>query len=172
MMTSDFGWKGNDAPPVQAARTLRSRTTGALLGGGRTSLAVARDHPLAKRNAVDVEELADHRVLRFENLPQELSEAVAPSQTPGGRPIPGTRSPIGDHALLELPVRIARSEIVFPTVPSAAAYMGDSDLAFVPIKGMPPIRSALVWLRPAREPKLREFIRVAREVLGRAKTGS
>jgi DNA-binding transcriptional LysR family regulator len=135
-------------------------------------LAVARGHPLARRDAVDVEELADHRVLRFENLPQELSEAVAPSRTPGGRPIPGTRSPIGDHAILELPVRLARSEIVFPTVPSAAAYMGGSDLVFVPIKGMPPIRSALVWRRPAREPKLREFIRVAREVLGRAKTGS
>jgi DNA-binding transcriptional LysR family regulator len=135
-------------------------------------LAVARGHPLAKRDAVDVEELADHRVLRFENLPKELSEAVAPSRTPRGRRIPGTRSPIGDHAILELPVRVARSEIVFPTVPSAAAYMGESDLAFVPITGMPPLRSALVWRRPARDPKLREFIRVAREVLGRAKTGS
>jgi DNA-binding transcriptional LysR family regulator len=135
-------------------------------------LAVARDHPLAKRDAVDVEELADHRVLRFENLPRELSEAVAPSRTPAGRPIPGAKMPIGDHALLELPVRIARSEVVFPTVPSAAAYMGESDLVFVQIKGLPPIRSALVWRRPARDPKLREFIRVAREVLGRAKPGS
>jgi DNA-binding transcriptional LysR family regulator len=135
-------------------------------------LALARDHPLAKRDAVDVEELADHRILRFEDLPQELREAVAPSRTPGGRPIPATRTASGEHALLELPVRLARSELVFPTVPSAAAYMGAPDLVFVPIKGMPPIRSALVWRRPARDPKLREFIRVAREVLGRAKTGA
>jgi DNA-binding transcriptional LysR family regulator len=134
-------------------------------------LAMARDHPLAKRDAVDVEELADHRILRFENLPQELREAVAPSRTPGGRPVPRTKIPIGERALLELPVRLARSDIVFPTVPSAAAYMGEPDLVFVPIKGMPPIRSALVWRRPARDPKLREFIRVAREVLGRAKPG-
>jgi DNA-binding transcriptional LysR family regulator len=135
-------------------------------------LAVARDHSLAKRDAVDVEELADHRTLRFEDLPQELRDAVAPSRTPGGRPIPATRTPSGEHALLELPVRLARSELVFPTVPSAATYMGERDLVFVPIKGMPPIRSALVWRRPARDPKLREFIRVAREVLGRANTGS
>jgi DNA-binding transcriptional LysR family regulator len=135
-------------------------------------LAVARDHPLAKRDAVDVEELADHRIFRFENWPQELREAVAPSRTPSGRRIPGTRIPIGERALLELPVRLARSEIVLPTVASAAAYMGEPDLAVVPIKGMPPLRSALVWRRPARDPKLREFIRVAREVLGRAKTGS
>jgi DNA-binding transcriptional LysR family regulator len=43
--------------------------------------------------------------------------------------------------------------------------MGELDLAFVPIEGMPPLRSALVWRRPARDPKLRAFIRVAREVL-------
>jgi hypothetical protein len=30
---------------------------------------------------------------------------------------------------------------------------------------MPPLRSALVWRRPARDPKLREFIGVARAVL-------
>jgi hypothetical protein len=30
---------------------------------------------------------------------------------------------------------------------------------------MPPLRSALVWRRPARDPKLRAFIRVAREIL-------
>ncbi len=135
-------------------------------------LAMAREHPLAKRDAVDVEDLADHRILRFENLPQDLGEAVAPSRTPGGRPIPETKIRIGERTLLDLPVRLARSEAVFPTVPSAAAYMGEPDLVFVPIKGMPPLRSALVWRRPARDPKLREFIRVTRGVLGRAHTGS
>jgi hypothetical protein len=46
---------------------------------------------------------------------------------------------------------------------SAASYMGD--LTFVPITGMPELRSALVWRRPACDPKLRAFIRVARDVL-------
>jgi DNA-binding transcriptional LysR family regulator len=128
-------------------------------------LAVARDHPLANRDSVDVEELADHRVLRFDSLPKELHENIVPFRTPGGRPIPYTRIPVGDQAILELPLRVARGEGVLPTVPSAAPYMGDLDLVFVPMTGIPRLRSALVWRRPARDPKLRAFIRVAREVL-------
>jgi DNA-binding transcriptional LysR family regulator len=128
-------------------------------------LAVANDHPLAERETVDVEELADHQVARVVGKwPKELRETVTPSRTPKGRPIRGTRIGEGDHALLDLPVRVARGEVIFPTVPSAIPYMGGLDLAFIPIKGMAPLRSALVWRRPARDPKLRAFIRVAREV--------
>ena len=128
-------------------------------------LAVAHDHPLAGRDTVDVEELADHRVVRYDNWPTELREAAVPSRTPKGRPIHGTAVGVGDRALLGLPVRVARGEFVFPTVESATPYMGEFDLAFVPITGMAPLRSALVWRRPARDPRLRAFIRVARDLL-------
>jgi DNA-binding transcriptional LysR family regulator len=127
-------------------------------------LAVAQDHPLAERDAVDFEELADHRIVRFDRGPKELREAVTPSRTPKGRPIRGGWVGEDERAVLDLPVRIARSDLAFPTVPSAIPYMGELDLAFVPIKGMPQLRSALVWRRPARDPKLRAFIRVARDV--------
>jgi DNA-binding transcriptional LysR family regulator len=127
-------------------------------------LAVARDHPLAERDTVDVEELADHRIVRLDSGPKELRETVTPSQTPKGRPIPGTRVGDGDRTVLDIPVRIARSDLAFPTVASAIPYMGELDLAFVPLTGMPPLRSALVWRRPARDPKLRAFIRVARDI--------
>jgi DNA-binding transcriptional LysR family regulator len=128
-------------------------------------LAVARDHPLADRETVDVEELADHRVARFVgDWPKELRETVTPSRTPKGRPIRGSRIGESDYTVLDLPVHIARSDLAFPTVASAIPYMGELDLAFVPIKGMAPLRSALVWRRPARDPKLRAFIRVARDI--------
>jgi DNA-binding transcriptional LysR family regulator len=127
-------------------------------------LAVAREHPLAERETVDVEELADHRVVRFDSGPKELREAVTPPRTPKGRPIRGTGVGEGDRNVLDIPVRIARSDLVFPTVASAIPYMGELDLAFVPIKGMAPLRSALVWRRPARDPKLRAFVRVARDI--------
>jgi hypothetical protein len=130
------------------------------------ALAVAHDHPLAERDTVDVEELADHPVLRLDDdWPKELREAVVPSRTPGGRPVNGPRAGAGDRAFLDLPVRVARGEFVLPTVASAAPYMGALDLVFIPITGMEPLRSALVWRRPARDPKLRAFIRVARDVL-------
>jgi hypothetical protein len=131
-------------------------------------LAVGRDHPLAERESVDVEELADHHVLRFDNWPRELMEAVAPFRTPDGRPIPATRIPVGRRTVVDVSVRLARGEFVFPTIASARPYLGELDLAFVPLTGMPPLRSALVWRRPARDPKLRAFIRVAREILKRA----
>lgn len=126
-------------------------------------LAVAGDHPLASRVSIDVEELAAHRVARIDSWPKELREAVVPTMTPQGRPIRGTR--VGAADLLDLPVRVARREFVLPTVASAAPYMGGNSLAFIPITGMKPLRSALVWRRPARDPKLRAFVRIARDVL-------
>jgi DNA-binding transcriptional LysR family regulator len=128
-------------------------------------LAVARDHPLAGRDAIDVEELAEQRLPRFEGWPKELAEAVVPVQTPSGRPIAGARVRVGERAIVDVSFRIARGEFVFPTVASAAPLMGAFDLVFVPITGMAQLRSALVWLRPARDPKLREFLGVAREFL-------
>jgi DNA-binding transcriptional LysR family regulator len=130
-------------------------------------LAVAGGHPLAGRDSVDVEELSDAPVVRFDNWPEELHQALFPLRTPAGRPIEGRRIPVGERALFGLAVRVARGEIVFPTVPSAVPHMGELDLAFVPITGMPLFRSALVWRRPARDPKLRAFVRVARDVLKR-----
>jgi DNA-binding transcriptional LysR family regulator len=129
-------------------------------------LAMAPDHPLAARETVDVEELAELRVLRFDNWPKELHEVVVPSRTPSGRSIPSVRIPLGRRTIVDVSVRIARGEFVFPTVASAPGYLGDLDLAFVPITGMAPLRSALVWRRPARDPKLRAFIGVARDALG------
>jgi DNA-binding transcriptional LysR family regulator len=128
-------------------------------------LAVARDHPLAERDSVDVEELADYRVPRFEGWPKELHEAVVPSRTPSGRPIPDSRFRVGERSVLDVSVRVARGEFVFATVASAVPHMGEFDLVFVRMTGMPQLRSALVWRRPARDPKLREFLGVAREVL-------
>ena len=138
---------------------------GPILSSQARVLALARDHPLAQRDSVDVEELADYQVSRFEDWPKELHEAMVPSRTPGGRPIPSRRVPVGDRGLLDLSVRVARGEFVHPTVASAAGYLGDLELAFVPLTGMPPLRSALVWRRPARDPRLRAFIRIARETL-------
>ena len=138
---------------------------GPILTSQPRALAVAADHPLARRDSVDVEELADHRVLRLGKWPKELQEAVLPSRSPDGRPIPSTRIPVGERAVLDVSVRVARGDLAFPTVASASLHMGEPDLVFVPIAGLPPLRGALVWRRPARDPKLRAFIRVARDVL-------
>jgi DNA-binding transcriptional LysR family regulator len=146
----------------------RDLVVGPILTRQPRVLAVPRDHPFADRDSVDIEELADLRVPRFEGWPRELQEAVCPPKTPSGRPIPGSRLRIGERSLLDVSVRIARGEFVFATVASAAAHVAEFDLAFVPMTGLPPLRSALVWRRPARDPKLREFLGVARDMLKRS----
>jgi DNA-binding transcriptional LysR family regulator len=138
---------------------------GPILTSQPRVLAVARDHPLAQRDSVDVEELADHRVPQFEGWPKELQEAVVPTRTPSGRPIPGLRLRVGEGAILDVTLRVARGEFVFPTVVSAVPLMAELDLAFVRLTGMPPLRSALVWLRRLRDPKVREFVGVAVDVI-------
>jgi DNA-binding transcriptional LysR family regulator len=140
---------------------------GPTLTRQRRVLAVAREHPLAGRTTVSFEELADHAVPRFDGWPRELHEALFPTKAPSGRPIPGVRIPAGERNFLEIAHRVARQELVFPTVASVAPFMGmgQYDLAYVPLTGKPPARSALVWRRNARDPKLREFVRLAREVL-------
>jgi DNA-binding transcriptional LysR family regulator len=128
-------------------------------------LAVAPDHPLAGRDHVTLEDLADFEVARFDGWPRELHEAWIPARTPSGRSIPFTRIPAGERSALELATRVARGDLVHPTVSSVARYLGPFELTFVPIRGLRPLRSALVWRRGASDAKVREFIRVARAVL-------
>ena len=144
---------------------------GPVLTNEARVLAVPGDHALAKRASVDVEELADHPVPRFDGWPRELRETLFPSRTPAGRPVKGVRIPVGERNLLGIPQRVAQGEFVFPTVESAAAFMGmgQYDLVYVPLTGLAPLRSALVWRRRTRDPKVRAMIRVAKEVLRAAK---
>jgi DNA-binding transcriptional LysR family regulator len=129
-------------------------------------VAVAPQHPLAERTTVSYEDLAEEAIPRFDGWPRELHEALLPSKTPSGRPISQVRIPAGERNFLEITHRVARQELVLPTVASAAPLgIGHYDLVYVPITGMAPARSALVWRRGVRDPKLREFVRLAREVL-------
>jgi DNA-binding transcriptional LysR family regulator len=140
---------------------------GPTVSRGSRALVVAPDHPLAARDHVTVEDLADYRVPRFDGWPRELHEAWIPATTPSGRSIPYTRIPAGERSALEIATRVARGELVHPTASSAARYLGPFELRSLPIKGLQPFRSALIWRRGPNEAKVREFIRVARGVLSR-----
>jgi DNA-binding transcriptional LysR family regulator len=142
---------------------------GPILSRERRVLAVAREHLLAGRESISFEELADYAVPRLDGWPRDLHETLFPSKTPSGRPIAGVRIPVGSRNFLEIAHRVARQELVFPTVASAQPFGAPFDLAYVPITGMASARSALIWRRRERDPKLREFIRVARDVLRTAR---
>jgi DNA-binding transcriptional LysR family regulator len=142
---------------------------GPILTRERRVLVVAREHPLAARESVSFEELADYAIPRLDGWPRELHEALLPTTTPSGRPIAGVRIPVGERNLLEIAHRVSRQELVFPTVAAAQPFGAPFGLVYVPITGMAPARSALVWRRRERDPKLREFIRIARDMLRTAR---
>jgi DNA-binding transcriptional LysR family regulator len=126
-------------------------------------VAVAADHPLAHHERVSIEAIADYWIAPITDSPKELVDAAMPRKTPGGRQIRRlARRPRTPH---ELTASIALGRIVHLTVPSFAEYYGQPGITYVPISDMPPQKSGLVWRRRASEPRLREFLRVAREVL-------
>jgi DNA-binding transcriptional LysR family regulator len=128
-------------------------------------LAVARDHPLAGRAAVTLEDVADHRVARLDALPAELEAELVPARAPSGRPIRRLRQPIRRQS--ELTALIALGKIVHPTGTTFAARFGHPDIAYVPMVGLPPCRSGLLWRRGSTDARVAAFARLAERPAGR-----
>jgi DNA-binding transcriptional LysR family regulator len=134
-------------------------------------LMVAHDHPLAERTELSVEDLAPYRVPRFPQLPDELHDAWIPSRTPSGRVIESVEVRIRGQDVVELTTRVARGELVHPSVPSSAAYVGVHKFSYVPITDLPPLRSALAWRRGCRDLRVLEYARIAEEIVSASDAG-
>jgi DNA-binding transcriptional LysR family regulator len=127
-------------------------------------LAVARDHPLAARGSVSIEEIADHCVVDVSDLgPPEVGAAFVPEVTPAGRPIP--RLAVTVHDFTDLVLLVARGRVVQPTVASAAPRFAHPDVICVPITDLPPSSTALAWRRGSSDARLHAFLDIARELL-------
>jgi DNA-binding transcriptional LysR family regulator len=146
--------------------------TGPILSSEPRVAAVAADHPLAGRDRISIEELAEFRVMRFTTMPDEFNAEWIPSHTPSGRRIP--HQPFSDQSLgdrgrmtNELVHQIATGRIVHPTVPSFANMFGHPDIVYVPIADMRPLRSALVWRHDTTNRQVHEFAQIAEDIAGR-----
>lgn len=138
-------------------------------------LAVARDHPLASRERVSIEDVADYEVAPLrQGFRAELVDGLVPVATPSGRPIrrvsiellrseSDTSVPIGP---LHVAALVARGRIVHPTVPSFAERWGHSHVVYVPITDLPPSRTAIVYAKRSLTATIRAFLDVATDVLG------
>jgi len=127
-------------------------------------LAVARDHPLAARASVSLEDIGEYRVAAINDIaPKELADSYVPPKTPSGRPIKRLRTPVRDFS--ELVLLIARGRIVQPTVASAASRFSHPNVACIPISDMPQAETALAWQRRTNDPRLLALIKFAREQL-------
>jgi DNA-binding transcriptional LysR family regulator len=133
---------------------------GPVLSREPRMLAVGRRHPLTGRPTVDVEDLADHAIGELDiTAPAELVHEMAPSHTPSGRRIP--RVPVAAAEPSGLILAVARGTVVQPVTSQFAATYTHPDVVYVPLAGLPPTRSALIWRRRDRNRALRAFLTLA-----------
>lgn len=138
--------------------------TGPLLEREAHLLAVAADHVLAAEADVSIEVLAEHPCGSLDiALPAELVREFAPPTTPGGRPI--RRSALRTQEPSELIAAVARGRIVQPVSATFAQTYRHPDVVFLPIRDLPPSRTALVWRRRDRHRGLRAFLHLAQTEL-------
>lgn len=82
-------------------------------------------------------------------------QALIPSHTPSGQPIPRRRGAV--RSTSELLMLIAAGQVVHPTVETFGLHLGHPGVVYVPITDMEPLASALVWRRDDANPHVVAF---------------
>jgi DNA-binding transcriptional LysR family regulator len=125
-------------------------------------VALAASHPLARQQAISVEDLAGQSVARPPAaFPSALWQALVPMNTPSGQPIPQTHDVRSLHEIWAL---VARGLIVHPTVASTAQLLRRDDITLVPITGLPPIQLGLIWRNACYNARIRALAATARSI--------
>ncbi|WP_225100200.1 LysR family transcriptional regulator [Streptomyces sp. CoH27] len=125
-----------------------------LVSYGRV-LAVARDHALAGRDTVDIEDLADSVLLDGPaELPEALRHGYCPPFTPLGRPL---RRGKGSRTYQEALHRVAAGETVWTTHEGLFHTYAHPGVVHRPLTGLPPANAALVWRADTETAKIRAF---------------
>lgn len=130
---------------------------GQVLARERLVLAVGRDHPLAQREDVGVEDWATYASGRVDVAGHpSLEEAMNPTRTPSGRHIRQLTLDSPEPSALILAV--VAGDIVQPVTAWFAATYAHPELRYIPIRDLPSTRWALVWRRGDTSVSLRAFL--------------
>ncbi|MGW3495958.1 LysR substrate-binding domain-containing protein [Streptomyces sp. NPDC001020] len=138
------------------------------LGKGPTLLAEERilaihsAHPLAARDSVSLEDLADVPLLTIVgNVPDYWLEHHAPAHTPSGQPI--ARGPSMTN-MQEALVLVAGSKGALLAPAHTETYYARPGVTYVPFADAEPTGYGLVWRTGHATGAVRAFARTAREV--------
>jgi DNA-binding transcriptional LysR family regulator len=137
-------------------------TIGPILSSEERVVALATNHPLAKRKSLGVDDLADYAIADVRTLPRKMVDAFIPPRTSTGKRL----RRIKIRTMGESIMRVALGETVHPTVGSLLDHSPHPGVTSVPMSDMPASKTALVWLSAKRSPKLDAFARAASDVLG------
>jgi DNA-binding transcriptional LysR family regulator len=134
-------------------------TVGPVLTSEDRALLVRAGHPLAERGWATVEDLADEAVVDADGiLPPETVAALYPLRTPSGRAIPRRHR---EGRTAEVLALVARGEVVHPTVASLTRYYTHPGVTTIPLRGLPPARTALVRATDRESAAVRAFLELA-----------
>ena len=132
-------------------------------------LAVSARHPLARRDAVTIEDLARDPVLTAPSeLPAYVRDSVVPARTPAGKPV--RRGPAFE-TVQEMLSLVGAGKGIYPVPAHMRHYYARPDVAYLPIDGAPDLEWAFTWRRATDARRIRAFNRVAAELVADAPGG-
>jgi len=136
-------------------------TVGPVLSHEDRVLLAARSDPLAERDSVCLDDLAERSFPQAPGLPREMMDRFFPTTHSSGKPI----RPVPVRSIEEMLMLIEAGQIVHPTIASFLDYYPDETIVAIPIRDLPPSETALIWLTSNRSPRADAFIRAATNVL-------
>ncbi|KOX24840.1 transcriptional regulator [Saccharothrix sp. NRRL B-16348] len=118
-------------------------------------VALARDHPLAARESVDIADLRDEPLMWTRKAPKEWVDWWAVNPRPdGGEPVWGPENDNADEML----EHVAAGAAVCFGPESMAEYYAHPDLAWRPVTDIEPLRIAIGWAPQTARPVVRAFV--------------
>lgn len=135
---------------------------GPILAREQRVALVGEGHPLAARESIEYESLADFILGDAPNLPSEMVDIFIPRFTKSGRPVlRAADRNFGDRMTL-----VATGRKVHITVPSFLDYFSYPGVRAVPITDLPATQTALAWHRSRYTPTVAAFARIVAAEVG------
>ncbi|WP_314249901.1 LysR family transcriptional regulator [Streptomyces kutzneri] len=138
-------------------------TVGPILCTDSRILAVAADHPLAERDSVPLELLADFQHGTVQGLPDYWEDSYLPFHTPRGRTIERIASAASDNGD-DLISYVGMGEIIHAWPGHVTRHWGMRNIRWVPLPDMATMHFALVWRTEAENDLIRALADTVRDL--------
>jgi DNA-binding transcriptional LysR family regulator len=138
---------------------------GPILSHEPRVLLVSEHDPLADRQSISYEEIANRLVSDAPALPREMLDAFIPPTTPSGK----TLRRVVNDSFDETMMSVAAGKQVHPGVPSTLEQYRLPGVVAIPIHDLPPSETAVAWLTANHSPKIQAFACAAANVLALTK---
>jgi DNA-binding transcriptional LysR family regulator len=148
------GW----LPPGPGGRISSTLSAGPAIRRSPSVLLMSQQHPLAGRESIHVEELADLEVLLPASV-ETLRAPWVPASTPNGRPIRSARHDV--RYIQSLVALIAGSRLVHLTIADFRDILPLSGLTVVPVAGRGPFTCRAVWPTARTTPHVQAFAQLS-----------